>query len=175
MVISFCDVYVGSSNVITAELFILLQILLFWFTYFTHHVNINLEGYVNLIWATSKLIWFVNGIINWHLFTVIKGYKSIEKLKMCHFSCCKNHWSDLFRFTWLPWEVSFILSCTVEHYKNHSVDWSNQQSNWPSNSFFSKDAGELRFIILRRREGKIPKKKTRETHSAQPDTPPHAT
>jgi len=33
--------------------------------------------------------------------------------------------------------------------------------------FFSKDAGELRFIILRRREGKIPpKKNTRETHSA---------
>jgi len=25
--------------------------------------------------------------------------------------------------------------------------------------FFSKDAGELRFIILRRREGKIPQKK----------------
>lgn len=38
--------------------------------------------------------------------------------------------------------------------------------------FFSKDAGELRFIILRR-EGKIPQKNTRETHSAQPDTHHH--
>ena len=31
--------------------------------------------------------------------------------------------------------------------------------------FFSKDAGELRFIILRRREGKIPQKKIQEKHT----------